>query len=519
MSHVDPLPDELSQLRQAAHAAHSVNLSHVDSVISRLERARNQLAQQSNANDELLSLSSYFKTSGAGSAKAHKEWGNAVNRLAKSVEKKYGAPPAPLFPPPPPPPAPTQAAKPPTLGALRRTNEETEMSQPQQDRLPFSNPEALAALNETIAVHLARIGAFTSLSTFLSESGTPSPPSLTPELLDGLKGLHAILEELRSGECKRAIEWVEARRRALSEEAGPENDDEDEEELLFQLRKEEYIRLVLKAAMSSRSAPQEDDAMAIDPTSTATDAKLATRRKSSLASTSSSILHTSSTTASAPVNPHLQEALTYGGQHFRPLLLASSSSPNKTASNPKAGRTALVCSLLTSPLYLPLERLLSSPYGSLYAPYVSSPPDSATTQKTAASTNEPLLLSFTNSYLRSLSLPKNSPLSVVTDVGGSGALAKIRKVRAVMKEKKTEWSAVGELPVEIPLPLPYRYHSIFACPVSKEQSTAQNPPMLLPCGHVIARESLMRLARGTPTLKCPYCPVVSHFNACVRVHF
>jgi hypothetical protein len=52
--------------------------------------------------------------------------------------------------------------------------------------------------------------------------------------------------------------------------------------------------------------------------------------------------------------------------------------------------------------------------------------------------------------------------------------------------------------VEIPLPLPYRYHSIFACPVSKEQSTAQNPPMLLPCGHVIARESLMRLARGTP---------------------
>lgn len=54
-----------------------------------------------------------------------------------------------------------------------------------------------------------------------------------------------------------------------------------------------------------------------------------------------------------------------------------------------------------------------------------------------------------------------------------------------------------DLQVEIPLPSEYKFHSIFACPVSKEQATEQNPPMLLPCGHVIARESLNRLARGT----------------------
>lgn len=32
--------------------------------------------------------------------------------------------------------------------------------------------------------------------------------------------------------------------------------------------------------------------------------------------------------------------------------------------------------------------------------------------------------------------------------------------------------------------------------------------MMLPCGHVIAQESLQRLAKGgsSVSLKCPYCP-------------
>lgn len=49
--------------------------------------------------------------------------------------------------------------------------------------------------------------------------------------------------------------------------------------------------------------------------------------------------------------------------------------------------------------------------------------------------------------------------------------------------------------IEIPLSAENRYHSIFACPVSKEQSTEQNPPMMMACGHVITKESLHKLSK------------------------
>lgn len=61
-------------------------------------------------------------------------------------------------------------------------------------------------------------------------------------------------------------------------------------------------------------------------------------------------------------------------------------------------------------------------------------------------------------------------------------------------------------------------HSVFSCPILKEQCTMQNPPMRLLCGHVISREAIARLmsnhrhARNMPRharqirFKCPYCP-------------
>ena len=81
---------------------------------------------------------------------------------------------------------------------------------------------------------------------------------------------------------------------------------------------------------------------------------------------------------------------------------------------------------------------------------------------------------------------KQLPLRIVGDIGSRGALAKIEKGRKIMQERKREWTQTDGLPVhislrdwqvsmlltltqiEIPLPPENQYHSVFACPVSKD---------------------------------------------------
>ena len=68
------------------------------------------------------------------------------------------------------------------------------------------------------------------------------------------------------------------------------------------------------------------------------------------------------------------------------------------------------------------------------------------------------------------------------------------------------WHAKDELPIEIDLGQNVRYHSIFACPILRQQTTDNNPPMRLTCGHCISRDALTKIAVGHK-MKCPYCPV------------
>ncbi|EYE94504.1 ubiquitin-protein ligase RMD5 [Aspergillus ruber CBS 135680] len=117
-------------------------------------------------------------------------------------------------------------------------------------------------------------------------------------------------------------------------------------------------------------------------------------------------------------------------------------------------------------------------------------------------------LSFTREFCSLMGLSADSPLYIATTAGAI-ALPTLLKLQTIMKAKRTEWTTQNELPVEIPLPPSYLFHSIFVCPVSKEQATDQNPPMMMPCGHVIAEESLKRLCKGS-RFKCPYCPNESH---------
>lgn len=140
--------------------------------------------------------------------------------------------------------------------------------------------------------------------------------------------------------------------------------------------------------------------------------------------------------------------------------------------------------------------LTSSPYASLFS--LSSNSNTATAAAAA----------FTTEFCALLSLSSASPLFTAV-TAGCIALPTMQKLSQIQALRRTTWTTAAELPVEVPLPSALHFHSIFVCPVSKEQSTDKNPPMMMPCGHVVAKESLDRLSRGV-RFKCPYCPLESH---------
>ncbi|KAI1305160.1 hypothetical protein EDD11_005021 [Mortierella claussenii] len=149
-----------------------------------------------------------------------------------------------------------------------------------------------------------------------------------------------------------------------------------------------------------------------------------------------------------------------------------------------------------------MDHIKTSPYTDLWAPNFS----------------DDIQHMFTRDFCSLIGLSCDSPL-YVSIVVGTQALPTINKMVTIMKAKKTEWSQQSELPVEINLTDDTKFHSIFACPVSKEQATEENPPMMMICGHVICKESLQKLGsrNANQRFKCPYCPTESMISQAKNV--
>ncbi|TGO83378.1 hypothetical protein BPOR_0657g00090 [Botrytis porri] len=124
--------------------------------------------------------------------------------------------------------------------------------------------------------------------------------------------------------------------------------------------------------------------------------------------------------------------------------------------------------------------------------------------------------SFTREFCSLLGLSAESPLYLAVTAGAI-ALPTLIKLATIQKTKRTNWTTDTELAVEIPLPRSMIFHPIFVCPVSKEQTNESNPPMMLPCGHVVAKESLQKLSKGG-RFKCPYCPVESQMKEARQIY-
>ncbi|KAM0253419.1 hypothetical protein ACHAP5_000448 [Fusarium lateritium] len=148
-----------------------------------------------------------------------------------------------------------------------------------------------------------------------------------------------------------------------------------------------------------------------------------------------------------------------------------------------------------------------------YAPNLPASPYSHIFETDSAF--EDVAMSFTREFCSLLGLSAESPLYVAV-TAGSIALPRLIKYTTYMREKKTEWTTENELAFETPLPESMIYHPIFVCPVSKEQTTQDNPPMMLSCGHVICRESLHNIVKSA-LYKCPYCPTEGHLKNATKI--
>ena len=109
-------------------------------------------------------------------------------------------------------------------------------------------------------------------------------------------------------------------------------------------------------------------------------------------------------------------ALSYARRYFPPLY---------------NDHSAKIARLLNAILFLPKERLSSSPYADLLDP----------------SLHEDLEAQFSLEYCAMLHMSREPPLRSVGDIGGGGALLRIEKGKKVMQDKNTDWGASTELPV------------------------------------------------------------------------
>ncbi|XP_073122478.1 protein RMD5 homolog [Henckelia pumila] len=112
-----------------------------------------------------------------------------------------------------------------------------------------------------------------------------------------------------------------------------------------------------------------------------------------------------------------------------------------------------------------------------------------------------------------------NPLKVALAAGLEGLPTLLKLVR-LMSPTKQEWQDMKQLPVEVELGEEFRFHSVFVCPVSREQASEENPPMMLPCGHVLCKQSIHKLSKGNSrSFKCPYCPLDASAAQCRQLYF
>lgn len=184
-----------------------------------------------------------------------------------------------------------------------------------------------------------------------------------------------------------------------------------------------------------------------------------------------------------------QEAINYARKHMAGFADSSLYEIQK-----------LICSLLWS------RNLEHSPYSDLLAP----------------SRWNDAVRELTRQYCNLLGESSESALST-TLAAGTQALPVLLKYMNVMvaASKKLDWQSVEQLPVAVELSEEFQFRSVFVCPVSKEQASDENPPMMMSCGHVLCKQTINKMSKNgaRSSFKCPYCPTDVDISRCRQLHF
>jgi hypothetical protein len=114
-----------------------------------------------------------------------------------------------------------------------------------------------------------------------------------------------------------------------------------------------------------------------------------------------------------------------------------------------------------------------------------------------------------------LGLPKDSHLSVCLCAGYlvQPTLTKYIALRGkIMRSAQSSDLQIPDLGPTL------QFHSSFSCPVLQQASTPTNPPMLLPCHHVLSQSAVNSLVKSGGRLKCPYCPSDCAYDQCIVIN-
>lgn len=106
----------------------------------------------------------------------------------------------------------------------------------------------------------------------------------------------------------------------------------------------------------------------------------------------------------------------------------------------------------------------------------------------------------------------------MTVAAGAEVLPILLKLMNMLTAKR-EWQSMKQFPFPLDLSQEFQFHSVFVCPVLREQASDDNPPMLLPCGHVLSKQSTVKLSKNSSrSFKCPYCPSEALASECKRLY-